>query len=337
MILRRRHRDRPFTVINNEPLQRPDLSLGAKGLLCLLMSYPENWDINLDDLTAASADGKHATRTAITELMKAGYVTREMRRESGRFVAEYLVDDEVMIEQNAAKTHQTVTVKNAEKATTKATEKTDRVRKSDAAKNSHRVRFSASENRTQENNKYKLTPEGDLGAATENENFDFEKNETEKPPPKKQIVTLEFKPKMAEQNGSTETAEKPQELFWRTDTLATLSAFDQFFEIEKAWIKWREYQSAAHRNDYPYPASEVEALKKLHRGANGNAERASEIINQNIGDGYKALIIPTAKAQKNGNGNANRTTTDRPTGSDSRIERNVADTLDWLRSSAPCV
>jgi hypothetical protein len=67
---------RPFTRIPNHTLQNLDLSLEALGLLSRLLSYPPDWEFNLKSLSAQYKEGKQKLRSAITELMEAGYVTR---------------------------------------------------------------------------------------------------------------------------------------------------------------------------------------------------------------------------------------------------------------------
>lgn len=47
-----------YTVINNHLLKNTDLSLKAKGLLCLMFSLPENWNFSTMGLTSIVKDGK---------------------------------------------------------------------------------------------------------------------------------------------------------------------------------------------------------------------------------------------------------------------------------------
>lgn len=86
-------KNKNFTVISNYHLQDKKLSLKAKGLLTLILSLPEGWDMSLNGLVSLSGDGTDATRSAIAELEKSGYLLRSRHRdELGRMlVTEYQV------------------------------------------------------------------------------------------------------------------------------------------------------------------------------------------------------------------------------------------------------
>ena len=85
-----------FTTIPNEVIRDPNLGLPAKGLLTLMLSYPDDWAYNLKHLATVSASGTHATRSAFQELERAGYVTRSMTRSASGTITgyEYIVRDE---------------------------------------------------------------------------------------------------------------------------------------------------------------------------------------------------------------------------------------------------
>lgn len=68
---------RDYTVLSNHHLKNRSLSLKAKGLLSVLLSLPDDWRPNIEKLAETSADGKAAVRTALEELISAGYVLRE--------------------------------------------------------------------------------------------------------------------------------------------------------------------------------------------------------------------------------------------------------------------
>lgn len=94
------YRNRPrrdFTILRNAAIRDPSLSLKAKGMLALMLSYPDDWTYHLTHLEGLSADGRDATRAAVRELEAAGYVTRRQTRdEGGRLAhAEYMVADTV--------------------------------------------------------------------------------------------------------------------------------------------------------------------------------------------------------------------------------------------------
>lgn len=78
-----------FTQIDNRWLRDKRLSWKARGLLAWLSSHTAEFQVSLDRIVKASdKDGREATRTAIQELEKAGYLIREKDRDSrGRIVS----------------------------------------------------------------------------------------------------------------------------------------------------------------------------------------------------------------------------------------------------------
>ncbi len=78
------------------PFQHCKMSLQAKGLLALLLSFPDNWKIRMGDIISRSSNGRDATRTALKELISQGYVWRERIRdgESKKYIGcMYFVTD----------------------------------------------------------------------------------------------------------------------------------------------------------------------------------------------------------------------------------------------------
>ena len=62
------------------------LSWKAKGLICYLLSLPEDWKVYVQDLKNRSKDSRDSTRTALNELIEANYIHREtLKRENGQF------------------------------------------------------------------------------------------------------------------------------------------------------------------------------------------------------------------------------------------------------------
>lgn len=77
-----------YTVMSNYHLRDKRLSLKAKGLLSQMLSLPENWDYTLRGLTAINRESIDAIRTAVLELEKNGYITRqqeEMPKENDEY------------------------------------------------------------------------------------------------------------------------------------------------------------------------------------------------------------------------------------------------------------
>ena len=77
--LRVANRDR-FTVVNREAVNDPHLSFRAKGLLVWLLDKPDNWTVRSVQIAEVGPDGRDAVLTALKELEKAGYITREILR-----------------------------------------------------------------------------------------------------------------------------------------------------------------------------------------------------------------------------------------------------------------
>lgn len=86
---------REFTIISNHALRDDRLSLRAKGLLALMLSFPDDWTYYLHHLQGQSTDGRDGTRSACRELEALGYVRRIPRHEAhGRFAGiNYVVTD----------------------------------------------------------------------------------------------------------------------------------------------------------------------------------------------------------------------------------------------------
>ena len=85
-----------YTVMSNTHLQDPKLSLKAKGLLAMCLSFPDNWNYNIIGLTYKTKDGKGCVMSTLKELENAGYLKRrKIRDEKGRIVdTEYIIMEE---------------------------------------------------------------------------------------------------------------------------------------------------------------------------------------------------------------------------------------------------
>lgn len=83
-----------YTVLQNHIL-RSDMSLKAKGLLCVMLSLPEDWDYTIAGLASVCGTGRDAIRSGLKELEAAGYLTREQsHNENGLFSGNlYVVRD----------------------------------------------------------------------------------------------------------------------------------------------------------------------------------------------------------------------------------------------------
>ena len=81
MAVFRVERNKGYTVMSNHHLRNKDLSLKAKGLLSQMLSLPEDWDYTLKGLSLINRESIDAIRTAVWELEKAGYITRQQNRD----------------------------------------------------------------------------------------------------------------------------------------------------------------------------------------------------------------------------------------------------------------
>lgn len=90
-----RHYQRPkTTAVRSDMLQNPLLSLKAKGLLCLLLSFPDGWDYHRTHIVSLSTDGVDTWKRTFRELLTAGYVARHNGKSSGgKWEYSYLVSD----------------------------------------------------------------------------------------------------------------------------------------------------------------------------------------------------------------------------------------------------
>lgn len=81
--LRKEHKEN-YTCISNDVF-RSDLSLKARGMLCTMLSLPDDWEFSENGLQEILADGQTSIRSAIKELEGAGFLSRTRERdESGR-------------------------------------------------------------------------------------------------------------------------------------------------------------------------------------------------------------------------------------------------------------
>lgn len=80
------HKTNNFTVMSNHHFKEKGMSLKAKGLLSLMLSLPNDWNYSVAGLVTLSKDGKDSVMTALAELEKFGYLTRQqLVNEKGQF------------------------------------------------------------------------------------------------------------------------------------------------------------------------------------------------------------------------------------------------------------
>lgn len=90
----RKEKKSDFTVIDNGIFKNRNLSLKAKGLICLLLSLPDGWEYSVKGLQALSSDKYSAITSGLKELEEAGYFRREQRFKGGKFAGyEYIISE----------------------------------------------------------------------------------------------------------------------------------------------------------------------------------------------------------------------------------------------------
>lgn len=77
-----------YTIVSNQAVHDTTLSWKATGLLTYLLSLPQDWSINAQDLANRKKDGLSSLRSGIEELEEHGYLRRfKARDEEGQFAA----------------------------------------------------------------------------------------------------------------------------------------------------------------------------------------------------------------------------------------------------------
>ena len=85
-------KNRNYSVIANGIFRDKRISLKSKGLLGILLSLPQNWNLSIEGLTKITKEGRHSITNTITDLIENGYIERTQIRDKGKFVGyQYLV------------------------------------------------------------------------------------------------------------------------------------------------------------------------------------------------------------------------------------------------------
>ena len=85
-VIRVEHNDN-YTVMSNEHLRDPRLSLRAMGLMSRMLSDSDSYQHSIAGLAAVCKEGRDAVRKTLQELEAAGYLVREQTRQGGSFSA----------------------------------------------------------------------------------------------------------------------------------------------------------------------------------------------------------------------------------------------------------
>lgn len=85
----RRKYDRDFTIVSNEFLKDARLSWKAKGIIAYVAMLPDDWVLNMRDLTNRATDGRDSLYSGIKELETCGYCVKTMQRNPDGTIAGY--------------------------------------------------------------------------------------------------------------------------------------------------------------------------------------------------------------------------------------------------------
>lgn len=85
----RRKYDRDFTIVSNEFLKDARLSWKAKGIIAYVQMLPDDWVLNMRDLTNRATDGRDSLYSGIKELETCGYCIKTMQRNPDGTIAGY--------------------------------------------------------------------------------------------------------------------------------------------------------------------------------------------------------------------------------------------------------
>ena len=86
-------RTKDYTVMSNFHLKDTSLTLKAKGLLSMFLSFPDDWNYTTRGLATICKEGVEAIGNTVKELEKAGYIRRrQLRGSNGRITdTEYVI------------------------------------------------------------------------------------------------------------------------------------------------------------------------------------------------------------------------------------------------------
>ena len=86
MAIYRIHKEDNFVIIDKAFLLNEEISLKAKGLLALLLSYPDNWQFYKAEIVQHTSDKENSLNSGLKELIENGYIVRKQRKdENGKF------------------------------------------------------------------------------------------------------------------------------------------------------------------------------------------------------------------------------------------------------------
>jgi hypothetical protein len=79
-------KNKDYTIVSNKIFKNKNLSLKAKGLLVLLLSFSDHWKLSISGLNSILKEGKRSIRSTINELIDHKYMERQQIRENGKII-----------------------------------------------------------------------------------------------------------------------------------------------------------------------------------------------------------------------------------------------------------
>lgn len=79
-----------YTIIDNNIFKNKNLSLKGKGMICTMLSLPDDWNFSEEGLVGLSTDGKASIRSTLKELMELGYLVRTRNRDEKGILRDYV-------------------------------------------------------------------------------------------------------------------------------------------------------------------------------------------------------------------------------------------------------
>ncbi|MQY79172.1 MAG: hypothetical protein GH151_08260 [Bacteroidetes bacterium] len=81
-----KNKENPYLIMNKTSLNDKRLSARAVGILCYILSKPDDWYVNYQELNSRFTEGIFAIKTAVRELILTGYMVKsQFRCSDGKF------------------------------------------------------------------------------------------------------------------------------------------------------------------------------------------------------------------------------------------------------------
>lgn len=90
MAILRKVKKSDYTIIDNNIFKNKKISLKAKGMICTMLSLPDDWEFSESGLTSLASDGISAVRSTLKELMEYGYLKRERNRDEKGILRDFV-------------------------------------------------------------------------------------------------------------------------------------------------------------------------------------------------------------------------------------------------------